>query len=105
MQARLRGAELRKSGSGDLSCAQRPGGRERLRPEAGGPGGWEGAPCHSKERGSCWEAAEGRSRLRGPMGACSGTGTQGSRVQARGVTGAGGAGARVGLWVRIDLQA
>lgn len=44
------GLELRLSRSGDGS-AQRPGGRERLRPEARGPGGWEGAPCRSKERG------------------------------------------------------
>lgn len=78
------GAELRLSRSGDGS-AQRPGGRERLRPEARGPGGWEGAPCRSKERGSCWEAAEGQWRHRGPMEACSGT--QGSHVWARGVTG------------------
>ena len=86
MQARLRlrcvgAVGLSSASPGVETCpAQHPRGRERLRPEAGGPGGWEGAPCHSKERRSGSEAAEGRWRLKGPMGAC--LGTQGGRVRA-----------------------
>lgn len=100
MQARLRRGLSSACPEVDGS-AQRPGGRGEA--QCRGTWAWRvgRAPCRSK-KGVLLGSRRGTVEAQGPMEACSGT--QGSHVWARS-DGAGGQEARVGLRVRVDLQA